>query len=504
MSHDAYAALACTEIAKIIKHNQNNYFANSGATNGWTIGTGREGGRRWPLADGVISSYHPSIPDDIQIAIEFKRVNEGLHGTLTALGQSLAYLHKGYHASIIVIPKKYSSHETPAEHLKEVLDLTANSMPIGVFGYEEPDLNNSLNPFEGKITCYRLPNLNTQTLTSNVNTSARPKVSTLWAHVREGMSYPDAFYKYCKQVKLVAADPTNRNYALPQPLIDAIQRIKPGVDPLKYLSYTTNDSLLDRAWLNLWFQSYFHQNLIPIFTKDVTTGNYLINDTETLILQNETQYAKIFSGRRDSIKYVLVDQLNNNSINEDQAWEEYAEKVRKGAHSYREVIDSGLYHLNLIDNNGNLTNIGYRFVDEADKESSVYASTSMQILRGTALTYGNFSAFLHYFYQLSEELFKQNPMDFSTIHPTTKKIKFDNKEYRVTIYTKMRDELSLLLTSSIRSPSNPREPFQAEIPFLKYLDIIPNDRKPFRSGVGLLINWPLIQETIDFMRENHL
>lgn len=93
--------------------------------------------------------------------------------------------------------------------------------------------------------------------------------------------------------------------------------------------------------------------------------------------------------------------------------EEYAEKVRKGAHSYREVIDSGLYHLNLIDNNGNLTNIGYRFVDEADKRVlclcfNKYANSQ----RNGINLRGNFSAFLHYFYQLSEELFKQNPMDF--------------------------------------------------------------------------------------------
>ena len=100
MSHDLHATWACAEIANIIRHNQPSYFANSGYPTGWTIGSGREGGRLWPLADGVISSYHASVADDLNIAVEFKRTNEGLHGTLTALGQSLAYLHKGYHASI--------------------------------------------------------------------------------------------------------------------------------------------------------------------------------------------------------------------------------------------------------------------------------------------------------------------------------------------------------------------------------------------------------------------
>ena len=68
----------------------------------------------------------------------------------------------------------------------------------------------------------------------------------------------------------------------------------------------------------------------------------------------------------------------------------------------------------------------------------------------------------------------------------------------------MKDELSLILTSSIRSPGNPRKAFQAEIPFLKYLGIISESRTPFRVGVGLLINWPIIQESIDFMNNNNL
>ena len=72
------------------------------------------------------------------------------------------------------------------------------------------------------------------------------------------------------------------------------------------------------------------------------------------------------------------------------------------------------------------------------------------------------------------------------------------------LYKKMKDDLSLILTSSIRSVGNPRKAFQAEIPFLKYLGIISESRTPFRVGVGLLINWPIIQESIDFMNNNNL
>lgn len=504
MSHDLYATWACAEIANIIRHDQHSYFANTGGYSaGWTIGSGREGGRLWPLADGVISSYHASIEDDLNIADEFKRTNEGLHGTLTALGQSLAYLHKGYHASVIVIPNKYTSHSTPANHITDILNLTANTMPVGVYGYEEPDLT-KLNPFENKITCYRQPQLSLSPLVTEASVSSRPKSSTLWAHVREGMSYPDVFYKYCKEVKFVSSYSRNLNFSLPSELIAAVNRINPAADPIKFLSYTTNDSILDRAWLHVWLKYYFHNQLIPIFNKDPHTGIYEVNAKSSLIKQNKSEFANFLSGRSDSLKEKIVTKLNNAIISEDQAWDEYIKTVRSQAHSYREVIDSGLYHLNLIDTEGNLTKVGYKFVDEADKENSVYAPTAMQVLRGTALVYGNFSAFLHYIYQLSEELFRVDSIAFANFNKTSKKFSFNASEYKSYLYQKMKDDLSLILTSSIRSPGNPRKAFQAEIPFLKYLGIISEERSPFRVGTGLLINWPVVQESVEYMNTNNL
>ena len=94
MSHDLYATWACAEIANIIRANQSSYFANSEHNSGWTVAAGREGGRLWPLADGVISSYNTVLSDDLHIAVEFKRTNEGLHGTLPSLWQSLDYMNK--------------------------------------------------------------------------------------------------------------------------------------------------------------------------------------------------------------------------------------------------------------------------------------------------------------------------------------------------------------------------------------------------------------------------
>ena len=99
MSHDVEAAYASSEVAELITLNQAHYFGSMGTRGAWSVFAGREGGHQWPLADGVLSAQNTST-NDVNIAFEFKRPNEGVHGILTALGQSYAYLEKGYDASI--------------------------------------------------------------------------------------------------------------------------------------------------------------------------------------------------------------------------------------------------------------------------------------------------------------------------------------------------------------------------------------------------------------------
>lgn len=80
MSHDVEAAYASSEVAELIMTNQADFFGTMGTPGAWSVFAGREGGHQWPLADGVLSAHNPAA-DDVAIALEFKRLNEGVHGT---------------------------------------------------------------------------------------------------------------------------------------------------------------------------------------------------------------------------------------------------------------------------------------------------------------------------------------------------------------------------------------------------------------------------------------
>ena len=149
MSHDTEAAYASSEVADIIMVNQNNFFGNFGTQGAWSVYAGREGGHQWPLADGVILAEN-STHNDVKIAFEYKRPNEGVHGILTALGQSFAYLEKGYDASVMVIPEAYSSHSMPGQHVKRVLEATSPDVPISIYTYKTPNLS-ATRPFHFSI-----------------------------------------------------------------------------------------------------------------------------------------------------------------------------------------------------------------------------------------------------------------------------------------------------------------------------------------------------------------
>lgn len=493
MSHDTEAAYASSEVADWIMRNQNHYFGNLGTQGTWSVYAGREGGHQWPLADGVILAQNATHAD-VKIAFEYKRPNEGVHGILTALGQSFAYLEKGYNASVMVIPDRYSSHSTPGDHVKRVLEATSPDVPISIYTYHEPDLS-SIRPFQGKLNCVRgicLPEC--RTIARHDVASAAGEVSTLWAHMREGMSHLDAFYRFCQGVKIITA--TNEDALsvhLPQALIEAVHRIDSDADVFKYLANTQGDTISDRAWRYIWFNFLFWNDLIPIWKN---RNPYQANDTSTRIRINDEDWQNLFSGRSDSIKEKLVGKLNRGEISEEDAWEEYAKKVRKNAHSYREVIDSGLYHIGYLNPEGTLTDLGYKFVEACERVGSPYFGIPFEIFRASLLQNGQYGAMLHYFYKLSEEKFKADLFAFSEQREDGS-YRFGEADYLAWLDGCFANELHIMKKSTERGGQS-RQPFQAEISMLKKMGFIKTQGRSaaYRVGVGLEIDWPQVQQSL--------
>ena len=63
----------------------------------WTITARTASDRKWPFPDGMISASN-GRKEDVQIALEYKRPNETVHGILTAIGQCICIndFAKGY------------------------------------------------------------------------------------------------------------------------------------------------------------------------------------------------------------------------------------------------------------------------------------------------------------------------------------------------------------------------------------------------------------------------
>ena len=121
MSHDLYASWVTAELASLLKRDPEILFRDlSISPNTISCFANRESGRKWPIPDGRISISVNSV--EIEVALELKRTNEGLHGVLTATGQAQAYLKKGYDISVIAVPDEYDSHKGPGLYLAELLD----------------------------------------------------------------------------------------------------------------------------------------------------------------------------------------------------------------------------------------------------------------------------------------------------------------------------------------------------------------------------------------------
>ncbi|TON86087.1 hypothetical protein CGH47_23240, partial [Vibrio parahaemolyticus] len=203
MSHDLYASWVTAELAKLVKLDSDILFdGQSVNSDDITSFANREPGRQWPIPDGRITLSTADI-DNIEVAIELKRTNEGLHGVLTAVGQAQAYLKKGYDISAIVVPDNYSSYESPGSYITDLLNHINADSNIIVVSYSIPD-DTKPSPFHERLTFYRRISF---TPGSSVISAdfARGRGSQQWLHIREGSSDADMFFKYLQTSKLVSA-----------------------------------------------------------------------------------------------------------------------------------------------------------------------------------------------------------------------------------------------------------------------------------------------------------
>lgn len=488
MSHDLYASWATIEISRMIKATPLVMLSTGINSSNLNVFANRESGRIWPIPDGRISAETPA--NKFEIAIEMKRTNEGLHGVLTAIGQSQAYIHKGYSGSAIVVPNAYDSHSTPGNYISDVINNTRTDLPIGVFTYDAPDTS-SATPFLNKLICLRQIGLTTTQRIQTGNFLLNQKSTTQWAHLREGSSESFAFFRYLQIAKQQnASNPTEPTPNIPTQLIAAVNRVGRGTNPLNYLSFATGHLFHDIIWRNFWFNNVLTSSVMKIWTK--SGGIYSVNNVSTELQLSGGARQFFFSGRSDSIKNKIVDDLNAGRITENEAWDMFAINVHSRAHSYREDIDSGLEHLGLIESDGKPSDMGYKFVDACERTNDCHSGKPWLILGSSILKEGSLAAFLHYIYKVSENKFKQQPLAFSTAKAGGRRA-FDKNAYLIFLRNELANTLHVMNTATLRGGVQ-RNAFQGEFAILRKFDFVDG----FRIGVGLEINWPLVQEFLEF------
>lgn len=493
MSHDLEASYAAAEVASQLLVAPESCFQNVPNRTDLSAYAAREGRNLWPHADGVIElGITGPKPKKYSVAVEFKRPNEGLHGVLTAIGQAHAYLRKGYAGSIIVVPETYSGLNGVGAYIRDVLDLTSQTPAIGVYSYSSPDMSRP-SPFAGKLILGRAFQVDANPpIAAPIAPSA---TETQWAHVREGSTDPDAFFKYLQAVKLLGGGglPTGQP-TIPPELTAAVGRLKPGSDPFRYLSNAPRDAMSDRAWRHFWFTYVLTAAVMEPWT--VNAGTYEPNNTPLNIIRSDGKGRKIFfAGRSDSVKNLVAAGLNAGTITEAAAYEQVVENYHSRAHSYREDIDSGAEHLGFVDGEGRLTDEGYRFVDACERTGDPNSGLPRALFMSAVLRDGGLGAFLHYVYRLSEERFAADPLAFT--NQVAGRPKFEIAPYLQWVEVQMADRLRVIRKVSSRG-GVARQPFQAELALLRGLGIVGR----FRPGVGLVINWPEFQDALEFGRSS--
>jgi hypothetical protein len=526
MSHDLYASWVTAELSALFKINTEILFEGLGITSPEiTSFANKESGRVWPIPDGRISIDVKKVK--IEIGLELKRTNEGLHGVLTAIGQSQAYLKKGYDISVIAVPDKYDSYSTPGKYIKDLLQLMDKDSNIVVVTYSPPDLTKA-SPFHDKLTIHRKISFDPALAPKNkVREFSSERSSNQWAHLREGSSDAHCFFKYLQTAKNVSAAENYQERLYVNPSLEtACTTINPNISSVKFLSNAPADSLHDMIWRKFWLDYVITEDMQTIWK--LTKGGIKepINFKSKLKSDPNT-YKEFFGGRVDSTKNKLVKALNSaNSVTEiiktsntktqdklkqldkdkaidlktitaeDLSWIVFAINIHHRAHSLREDIDSGLSHIGMLDDDGRPSESGYRFTDLSERTGDCYSGKPFLLYGKAILGEGQWASLLHYIHRISDDKLASNPLLFSSNKIVKGKIKFESQDYLKYVRTVMIDDLCVINTAKSRG-GKARKPFQAEFAILQKLGIIAPKANRFRLGYGLIINWPKLNDYLE-------
>lgn len=503
-SHNAEADFAASELARMFAADPCLCYTSDTRPSGLSTNASYEpSSSPWPRADALVSLLESGTGAQRDIAVEYKREQEGTHGLLTAIGQAHSYIFKGYSGAAIVVPSVYASHPTPADFVKNVLDHTSGNKAIGVFRFDPPDLS-SPTPYAGRLHAVRPLELITTAISAGTTTS-RPR--TQWVHMREGSTTRDAFFRFLQTAKLLSADGALSMPTIPEELKQAIARIAPGKDPLAYLANTADEKFLTRVWRIFWFTWIATKEVLMPWSKD--GRRYITPNAFTRIAKDDgTGYSQIFEGRADSLKENIVALLNAGEIDEARAWELFADGiersgrpkkqgVRHRAHSYREDLDSSLSQLEWIDNEGRPTDYGYRYMTICERFGGPNSAAAVEYVGASLLQTGRYGSFLHYVHRLSERKFATDPLAFTKRGSSGKPIFNEQSysEYLTYLENSLADDLKVMRKVSGRSRPRIRTPFQAELTLLRNYGYV--SKKRYRLGVGIPIDWEQVVEALN-------
>lgn len=512
-AHDAEAEFAASELARMFLADPKLCYAAQNPPTISTSATYEPSGTRWPKADGVVLVVESGATSKHRgVAVEYKRTTEGVHGLLTGLGQAEAYVHKGYDGAVLVVPRSYPSLAKPGDYLADVLKTVANHAAIGVVHYDSPDLT-SATPFAKRLHFSRKLTLTATTQTSIAGGSVP---HTQWVHMREGSTTRDALFRFLQTAKRVSAGAVQK-VRLSQEIEEAVERVAPGADPVKYLSNAPNDDPLSRVWRDFWFRWLANEDTLTPW--DQSGKNFFVHKATTGVERDDGDGKSVlWEGQwgKGGLKSKLVEYLTSGLVSEEEAWDLFVsgnvsrkgkhlsgaakktQGVRQRAHSYREDVDSSLAHLGWIDPDGQPTEYGHRFVAICERyEGGANSNAAKNYFGATLLQAGRYGAFLHYLYRLSEEFFSAEPLRFTSKHSKTGKPVFDDDSYYKylgEIEKRLTDDLRVQRKVSQRSADRERKAFQAELTLLRQYGFVSEAR--YRLGVGVTINWPNVQEAM--------